>query len=305
MKFSQIVILDDINLVDTSVQHLAQFSQNPIKVYHSDPQTEEEIQSRIADADCILLSWRTAITKETLEKCSHIKFIGLAGTNSQCIDIEECSRKNIVISNVKDYGDEGVVEWIFLQLLLLLRGEGKYQWKTGSSELSGKTFGIIGLGTIGKMLAEAALGFKMRVVYHSRTRKPEWEEKGVEYLSKKDLLMQSDVITLQTPKNIKILDTDDFEIMKEKIFINNTLGKAFDQTDFETWIARSNNYAIMDRVSDFHGDFQNLERVIFSDFVSGFTREAKERLGRKISENLEAFLNGSPIHKVNEGFLTF
>ena len=291
MKFTQIVILDDISIFDKSLEILGQFSQKPLKIYYSDPQTQEEILERIADADCVILTWRTAITKETLDKCSHIKLIALAATSSHCIDTKTCEQKNIMISNVKDYGDEGVVEWIFLELLLLLRGSGKYQWKTGASELSGKTFGIIGLGTIGKMLADVALGFKMRVVYHSRTRNLEWEKKGVAYLSKEDLLIQSDMITLQTPKNIKILEKAHFDLMKEKVLINNTLGKAFDQTDFETWIARSNNYAIMDKASDFHGDFQDLDRVIFSDFVSGLTREAKERLGQKISDNIEAFLN--------------
>lgn len=292
MKFTQIVILDNIRISESSLKLIQSFSKNPLKVYESDPQSEQETQKRLANADCAILSWRSSITKETLDKCTNLKFIGLAATNSNCIDLTACHQKGITITTVKDYGDIGVVEWIFLELLLLLRGSNDHQWRQGPSELSGKTFGIIGLGTIGKMLADVAIGFKMNVIYHSRTRNPQWESKGLSYLPKDQLIKLCDIITLQTPKNVKVLDESDFKLMKEKILVNNTLGKAFNPSDFEAWIRCNNNFAIMDKASDFHNEFQHLDRVIFSDFVSGLTNEALERLGQKISDNIKNYLNG-------------
>ncbi|MFH2020250.1 MAG: hypothetical protein ABIJ34_02485 [archaeon] len=88
-------------------------------------------------------------------------------------------------------------------------------------------------------------------------------------------------------KDLKILDKDDFACMKGKILVNNTLGKAFEKDDFLTWIKDKGNYVIMDSACEF--DFRNVERVIFRDFVSGLTKEAGERLGRKVLENLENF----------------
>ncbi|MFH1239612.1 MAG: NAD(P)-dependent oxidoreductase [Candidatus Diapherotrites archaeon] len=206
MKFKQIVVLDDINITDSSMTELKKYSENQVKIFDSDPKDNNEIKERIADADCVLLSWRTPITKGVLSACKNLQFICLCGTNSDYIDLEECSNRNIVVSNIVDYGDEGVVEYILFQLLNLVRGFGKYQWKDYPAELSGKTIGIIGLGAVGKLLANTSLGFKMKVLYNSKTRKPEWEKRGLIFTDKKEILKKSDFIILQTPKNVKILE---------------------------------------------------------------------------------------------------
>ncbi|MFH2020247.1 MAG: NAD(P)-dependent oxidoreductase [archaeon] len=171
---------------------------------------------------------------------------------------------------------------------MLARGLGNYKWK--HDELAGRTIGILGLGTVGKLLAEICLSMHMTVLHHSKSRKPEWEKKGVKFVDKKTLLTESDIICLQTPKNVKILEKEDFALMKEKILVNNTLGKAFDEQDFLAWIKDEGNYAIMDGAVEF--GFKNVERVVFRDFVSGLTKEAGERLGKKVKGNLEGFLGG-------------
>lgn len=298
-KFKQIVALDDINLSDSTMSALDDYSENKVRIFEADPKDNNEIVERIKDADCILLSWRTPIDKEILSKCKNLKFICLCGTNSDSIDLEECKKRNIIVSNIVDYGNEGVVEYIFFQLLSLVRGFGKYQWKNYPAELSGKTLGIIGLGAVGKLLANAALGFKMKVLYNSKTRKPEWEKRGLIFVDKKELLKASDFISLQTPKNVKILSKEDFKLMKEKILINTTLGKAFEEEDFKEWIKQPNNYAIMDASTDFYDEFHNLERVVFSDFIAGRTKESILRLSQKVLDNINAFLSGKPINKIN------
>jgi lactate dehydrogenase-like 2-hydroxyacid dehydrogenase len=299
MKFKQIVILDDINFSGSFMNKLKNYSQSPVKIFSCDPIDQNEIQKRIFDADCVLLSWRTSINKELILSCNNLKFICLCGTNSNCIDLEACFEKNIIVSNVRDYGDEGVVEWIFFQLLSLVRGFGKYQWKNYPAELCGKTIGIIGFGAIGKLLADVALGFKMKVLYNSRTRNFECENKGIIFVEKKDLFQKSDIISLQTPKNVKILNKEEFDLMQGKILVNNTLGKAFNEDDFRRWIKKENNYLIMDMVSDFHDDFKNLDRVIYSDIISGKTKESIFRLSQKVLNNISSYLLGQPINKIN------
>lgn len=301
MKFKQIVVLDNINISDSSISALKDYSENKVKIFNSDPKDNNEIIERIEDADCVLLSWRTPIDKEILSKCLNLKFICLCGTNSNCIDLEECEKRDIVVSNIVDYGDEGVVEFIFFQLLSLVRGFGKYQWKDYPAELSGKILGIIGLGAVGKLLANAALGFKMKVFYNTKTRKPEWEKRGLIFADKEELLKESDFISLQTPKNVKILSKEDFGLMKEKILVNTTLGKAFEEENFKDWIKQPNNYAIMDASTskDFYDEFHNLDRVVFSDFIAGRTKESILRLSQKVLDNINAFLSGKPINKIN------
>lgn len=301
MKFKQIVILDNINITGNSIAKLKNYSENKVKIFDFDPRDNNEIIERLSNADCALLSWRTPIDREVLSACKKLKFICLCGTNSNCIDLEECKKRNIVVSNIVNYGDEGVVEYILFQLLSLVRGFGKYRWKDYPAELSGKTLGIIGLGTVGSLLANATLGFKMVALYNSRTRKPEWEKRGLIFVNKKELLKRSDFISLQTPKNIKILDKDDFKIMKEKIIVNTTLGKAFDIEDFKEWIKHANNYAIMDASTskDFYDEFHDLDRVIFSDFIAGRTKESILRLSQKVLDNISSYLAGKPINKIN------
>ncbi len=301
MKFEQIVVLDDINISDSSMAELENYSEKPVRTFDSHPKDNNEIKERLAGADCALLSWKTPIDKELLSTCTHLKFICLCGTNSNCIDLEECRKRNIIVSNIVDYGDEGVVEYIFSQLLNLVRGFGKYQWKDYPAELSGKTIGIIGLGAVGTLLANAALGFKMKVLYNTKTRKPELEENGLIFVDKKELLQKSDIISLQTPKNVKILEKGDFDLMDKKILVNTTLGKAFEEADFKEWIKRPSNFAIMDAATskDFQREFQNLERVIFSDIIAGRTKESILRLSQKVLDNISSFLSGKPINKIN------
>jgi len=301
MKFKQIVILDDVNISPDSINTLQDYSENPVRVFNTDPESGEEIKKRLINADCVLLSWRTPIDKETLSSCEALKFICLCGTSSKCIDLEECSKKDVVVSNIIDYGDEGVVEYIFFQLLSIIRGFGRYQWKDYPAELNGKTMGIIGLGVVGKLLADVALGFKMKVIYNSRTRKSEWEEKGLVFVDKKELLQKSDFISLHTPKDVKVLDKEDFGLMNGKILVNTCIGKPFKEDDFKEWIGKSNNFAIMDASisPDFHKEFQGLDRVIFSNFISGRTTESILRLSQKALDNVIAYIGGGPINVVN------
>ncbi len=301
MKFKQIVILDNVNISDSSVNKLKDYSENSIKIFNSNPRDDNETKERLINADCVLLSWRASLTKELLSNCKNLRFICLCGTNSNGIDLEECRKNKIIVSNIVDYGDEGVVEYIFFQLINLVRGFGKYQWKDYPAELSGKTMGIIGLGAIGKLLANIALSFKMKVLYNSKTRKTEWENKGLTFVDKKDLLRKSDIIILQTPKNVKIFDKDDFDLMNEKILVNTTLGMAFKENDFIEWIKRPNNFVIMDisQGGNFYKKVCDLERVIFSNFIAGRTKESVLRLSQKVLDNISSYLLEKPINKIN------
>ena len=301
MKFQQIVVLDYLTFTPESLEALSGLCEGEIKVYEDDPKDVNSVISRIGEADCVLTSWRSEINSEVIEACSNLKYIGVCATSVTKVDLSACSKKGIVVTNVRDYGDEGVVEWIFYELLCLIRGLGKYQWKSDKvNELAGKTFGIIGLGVLGKMVAKAALGFNMNVVYYSRTRNNEFENKGCKYLPKKELLKLSDFISLQIPRDLKILDKSDFDLMKEKVLINNVIGEAFLKKDFLQWGSKENNFAIMDRSPsiDFFDSFLGVDRVIMRDLISGRTEECFTRLSNKSIENIKAYLSSKVINQV-------
>ncbi|MTI96263.1 MAG: hypothetical protein FH749_12430 [Firmicutes bacterium] len=122
----------------------------------------------------------------------------LIDAKSANVDIDAAKERGIQVLGVRDYGDEGVIEFIISELVRLLKGLGEHQWQPVDLELTGQTLGIIGMGTLGKMLAEQAQSFGMNVFYYSRTRKPDIEASGVTYLELDALLQKVDIIS--TPR---------------------------------------------------------------------------------------------------------
>jgi len=302
MKFKQIVAVDTVNLSEGVLTELQKYSEKPFCIYSSDPKNQTEIIKRIGNADCVLVSWRTSISKDVLEKCANIKYIGLCATSFANIDLEETKNRKIVVSNVSNYGDEATAEWVFAQLLSLARGLGKYQWKEMPCELFGKTLGIIGLGNVGKHVAQLGLGFGMQVLYHSKTRKPEFEEKGVQFMALHDLIKNSDIVSLHVPKNTKVLSKKEFELFKEgAVLVNTCLGEVFDEKDFKGWIKKGKNFAIFDlAISEaYQKTFKKTKNVIFGEVIAARTAESKQRLSARVLENLKAFLEKKPVNIVN------
>ena len=194
---------------------------------------------------------------------------------------------------VRDYGDEGVIEFIISELIRLLHGYGEHQWKEDVQELTNQKLGIIGLGAVGGMLAERALSFGMQVYYYNRSRKKALEEKGVRYLELKELLAEVDILSTNLPRNTIVLHEEHFRLFgNDKILINTTLGPTFDVGAFTSWIANKSNYAIFDLVAmgDYYNEFKEIRNISYSNKTAGWTAQAKERLSYKVIENMNTFL---------------
>lgn len=296
MKFKKIVSVDNTGLtpdIKIEIEKLA----NEVIWYYDYPKECSELISRIGDADCVLVSWNTPIRDEVIKACPNIKYIGmccsLIDEESANVDIKAAREKGITVLGVRDYGDEGVVEYIISELVRLLHGFGEHQWKSEELELTNQRLGIIGMGMLGKMLAKRAQGFGMEVFYYSRTRKPEIELDGVYYLALPELLKSCDIITTHLPRNTVALGPDEFESLgNNKIIVNTSLEPTFDVEEFAKWINRDGNYAIFDKVAmgKHYDTLKNYKKVIYTDKVTGFTYQAKERLSKKVLANIEAFL---------------
>ncbi|HLD04029.1 MAG TPA: NAD(P)-dependent oxidoreductase [Candidatus Dojkabacteria bacterium] len=282
-------------MTEAGKEELAQFSQEKIVFFKSDPIDQTEVLTRLKHADAILLSWYHGLPAKTMEKLRNLKYIGICGTNLKNIAVDYAKNKGIVIKNVYDYGDEATAEFVFWQLLNLARGYGKYQWREQPCELFNKTIGIVGMGAVAKQVVRLALGFGMPTFYHSKYRKPEIEAKGVKYLNLQDLIKQSDIVTLHVPKNTMIFSKKEFTLMtKSKILINTCLGKVFEVADLKNWIAKQENYAIIDAsTSEEYRQLSTLPNVIYQDLIAGKTFESNERLTKKVLFNIKNFLTGA------------
>jgi phosphoglycerate dehydrogenase-like enzyme len=298
MQFKKITIIDNCGLTKDIMDQIANLSKNKITIYNDYPKDDEETLARIGDADGVLVSWQTKITAEIIAKTTHLKYIGMCCSlydeASANVNIIAAREKGIQVKGVKDYGDEGAVEFIFAQLIFLLKGLLKARWKDEPVELKNKSIGIIGLGTLGLMVAQTALHFGMQVFYFSRSRKQEEEKNGITYLPLDELMQTCDIITTHLPKKTVLLSEREFKLKKpNSILVNTSLGVPFEKEAFLNWIANDKNFAIFDAdgVGEFAEEFTGHDNIILSDQFGGFTFEAKQRLSEKVLANLTNFLS--------------
>ena len=295
-KLKKIVVVDETKMNTSSLEELKKYADE-VEVYHDEP-TVEEVKSRVEDAEAIIVSWRTEISEEIIDTAKNLKYIGMACTlfdnESANVAVNYAKQKNIKVTGIFDYGDPGVIEFVISEVIQLLHGFEKHQWKDQPLELSGRKFGIIGMGTTGKMLAEALEALGVEVYYYSRTRKKEVENKNVHYLKLNELLKTCEIISIHLPKNIEILKEKEFEQLgEEKILINTSLGFPFEENSFNNWLKLSNNYAIFDgdATNSLPSTFKKRSNVNISEKSAGWSQETQERLSLKVLENLKDFLN--------------
>ena len=293
-RFRKIAIIDTIKITGEAKKAIQDYSNEPVIYPEFDAKDETETYKRIGSADAILGNWQSTIDASILKHTPNLKYIGICGTSLANIDLEAVKKQNIVLKNVTDYGDEGVAEYIFAQLLNLFRGFGKYKWRDETSELNSKTIGIVGLGATGQQVARVALGFKMKVLYYSKSRKIEWEEKGVQYSPINDLFKKSDIVSLHVPKNTKIIGKVELEkIGNGKVITDTCLGNIYkDLIAVRSWLGKKNNFLIRDYQPEIKEKLGDLERFIYTDnVIAGLTAEARERLSIKVVDNIKTYLN--------------
>ena len=297
-KFNKIVAVDRCGLTPEIVEIINRLSVVPAQIYSDVLASDDEIIERIGDADCVLVSWQTRINQNVLRSAKSLKYVGMCCSlydeKSANVDIAEARKLGIAVKGVRDYGDEGSVEFIFAQLIFLLKGMGAHKWRGESTELTHKKIGIIGFGTLGQLVARTALHFGMAVYYASRTRRPELETDRVRYLPLDDLLQTCDVVTTHLPRNTKILSAREFSLMKKKFDTDQYLaGLTFDKQAFVDWITSDKtSYAIFDGCGydESVREFKDIDNVIIFDQSSGFTFEARQRLSQKVLDNMVSFL---------------
>lgn len=297
--FKKIVAVDETLLNETALEELRKAGEE-VMVYHDFPQDEEVVKNRIGNADCLMVSFRTPIRKAVFDACPNLRYIGMCCSvydpRSCNVDLEEARRRGIVVKGVKDYGDEGVVEYVVSELVRLLHGFGGKRWKEESTELTGQQVGIVGLGKTGKMIADALKLFGASVSYYSRHHKPEGDEAGYVYRSLPELLDVCDIVCTCLPRNTFLLGKDEFARMGNgKILVNTSVGPTFDVDALEQWLAANpQSFYLCDATAmgNLAERLSGIENVLYTPYISGKSVQSVERLGRKALKNLHDFLDG-------------
>lgn len=294
MRFHKIVAIDQTGISEFAETALSGMCDTLV-MYQDDPSSQSELIARAQDADAVLLSWRTRLSKEVLNSLPKLRYIGLCCTlyegSKSNVDTAAAKQKGILVKGVSDYGDNGVVEFLFSELIRLMSGSGNVRFAPEAIELEGLKLGILGLGTVGRMVADMGAAFHMDVRYYSRTR---YADAPYPFMELDELLRQSDVISAHLPRNVVILQREHFVQMGQgKVLMNTGLQPCYDNESFLEWLAMPNNYAIFDGgavAPDQRERYSTYPNIIVGRNAVGFTRNARRRLAERVVFNAKEAL---------------
>lgn len=200
--------------------------------------TEEELIDLIPDCIALLSIFNREVSSTLIKAGKNLKIISNYGVGFNNIDLNTANKQGIIVCNTPESVCEPTAELCMGLILSLsrqismcnyeLKTDPDFEWgvmKNLGNTLRGKTLGIIGMGKIGKSVAEKAMVFGMNIAYHNRTpiSEPKW--KNAKYMHLEDLLKESDVISLHcplTPETHHLLDKKEFLKMKKTAYLINT-----------------------------------------------------------------------------------
>lgn len=317
----KIVILDGqaLNPGDLSWEHVTQMGET---VIYNQTVTPEQAIERIADAEIVITN-KTVITDDIMDACPNIKLICISATGYNNVDGAAARKRNIPVCNVPGYGTTAVAQFTIALLLELchrigyhsdLVHEGEWEkcpnfcfWRTPQTELTGKTFGIIGYGSIGRAVAPIAAALGMKVLATSRSRRE--DPTGIaEIVDLDTLLERSDVISLHCPlfpETEGIICAESIEKMKDGVMILNTArGPLIDENALADALRRGKvKGAAVDVVSREpilrSNPLLSAPNCIITPHMAWTQTEARQRVIDITADNIRAFLDGKSLNVVN------
>lgn len=292
--FKKLVAIEPVNLLPYAEKELGKYAEKVV-LYPDIPDSDEEVSMRIGDADAVLLSYTSGISGDVIRKAANLKYIGMCcslySEKSANVDIAAARERNVIVKGIRDYGDNGVAEFVVSELVRLLHGFGDSMWEEYPRELTGMKVGIVGLVVTGTIVANALKYFGADLYYLSRTRKPAAEEGGIKYSELNDLLRECEAVCTCLNKNIVLLHEEQFRAFgNRKILVNTGGSPTFDMDPFRKFLD-GDNFFICDMPGCL-GDIslRSHKNVRCAGFASGMTKQAKIRLSSKVLDNLREAL---------------
>jgi glycerate dehydrogenase len=234
MKNHKIVVLDAKTIGDNSVFQM--FSDLGNLTVFETTFAHERLE-HILDATIIITN-KVLIDKDIMDSCPNLKLVCLTATGMNNVDLPYAAQKGIIVKNVAGYSTESVAQHTFAMLLSLLHHTTYYSQFVSSKEysnqslfthigpgyweLKGKTWGIIGLGTIGRRVAQIATAFGCNIIYYSTSGKNSTQDYPQKSLS--ELLAESDVVSIHAPLNeqtLGLIGITELSLMKSSAYIVN------------------------------------------------------------------------------------
>ena len=299
-----IVFLDALTLGDVDFKRFEKFGE--VKIY----QTTKPSQTleRVKNADVVVTN-KVVIDKNIMDN-SDIKFIQIAATGMNNVDLEYAEKKGITVKNVAGYSTNAVIQHTFALVLGLINKICYFDKYTREEypkseifthiqnwfEISGKRWGIIGLGEIGRGVAGIAKSFGAEVVYYSTSGKnnnPEYKRIELD-----ELLKTSDIISIHAPLNENtknLLNYEKLSLIKENaILVNVGRGGIINEKDLAEILKNKNIFAGLDvfekePVNENNPLLKFKDKTLLTPHVAWTSIEARNKLMDGIYRNIKEF----------------
>lgn len=268
----------------------------------------------------VVITNKVPFDRRRMEALASLKYIGVTATGYNIIDIEAARELGIAVTNIPSYSTDAVAQHVFAFILEVSNAvalhdksvkEGQWErsdtfcyWKTPLFELAGKRLGIVGLGNIGRRVASIAKAFAMDVVSYS----PHSRMEGVKAVDLDTLMSTSDIITLHCPLNAQtrgiVCDESLSRVKPGAILINASRGPLVE----EDAVIRALESGILSR---YCADVLDVEpprggsrlamhpASIITPHIAWAPLETRRRLLSIVEDNLEAFLKGEKLNRVD------
>jgi len=321
MALIKIVVLDGHALNPGDLKWEALRAIGELQVF--DRTADDQIVAHAHEAEIILTN-KTRLSAQILRQLKSTRYIGVLATGYDVVDVQAARELNISVTNIPTYGTASVAQFTFALLLELCHHVGLHSeatragewsrstdfsfWKAPLVELAGKTIGLIGLGQIGRRVAEIALAFEMRVVAADAVRSPVPDWPRFRWCDVDELLPQADVVSLHCPLQPQtqgIINAKSLATMKPSAFlINTSRGPLVIERDLaEALNNQGLGGAAVDVLSSEPPSPDNpllhAKNCIVTPHIAWASKEARTRLLNTAIANVRAFLGGHPVNLVN------
>lgn len=284
---------------------------------------EDQVVDRLKDADVAIVN-KILLGKDKLSELPSLKLICLTATGVNNVDLEYCKDNNIAVCNVAGYSTSSVTQHTFALLLYLYESLRYYDdyVKKGDyaksaifthlshpfNELSGKVFGIIGLGTIGRSVATAAEAFGCKVCYHSTSglnKTTDYDHKDLD-----TLLSESDIVSIHAPLNkgtYNLITYDKIKLMKKDAILLN-LGRGGIVNESDLAMALNDNLIkacgldVLEHEPILEDNplnkLKDSSKLLITPHIAWASIEARNRLMGEVFLNIESFFKGDKRNRV-------
>jgi len=294
-------------LPEYAIQRLSEMGQF---VKYDDRPSREEAIRRLNETDIAIVEW-TAIDRDMFEQITGLKYIVVALTGYEFVDVTAAKEHGILVSNIPGYSRQSVAEHAFALLLAVNRrirqadqaarkGKRDYFEPFLATELYGKTLGILGLGNIGSWIAKIGQGFGMSVIAHSRTPKglPNIKDVGLE-----ELLKESDVVMVCVSYNestVGMLSRERLALMKPTAFLVSIAPAGIcDEAALADMLETGKLAGVGLDIPQEDSPLEKVENAVLTPGIAWYTQDSLDRLISILLDNIEKFIAGEPQNVVN------